>query len=269
MSFLENLVQKECFNFIRPKRAIFITLECGTMLLIASYGHSIYEFELQNIIVFIVELTLYLVQLHFIFLVLMIREHLTYINQRLDGSINKWEEVVLLSEHRAIIVYVAHLGGPENPTEGPDSPNTDLSTSLVLRVRILVLMIREHLVYINHRLDGSVIKCVEVDILAEHRGGIFGVVRLVNAAYSVQVLSSFSYGGICQVKAAIHKELTARQEVHWQFETRHIIAALTTYLIILIQFQLSDQPAKEDQRERNVIHCLNLLNQTNSSYAVN
>nr|CAD7573886.1 unnamed protein product [Timema californicum] len=48
-----------------------------------------------------------------------------------------------------------------------------------------------------------------------------------------------------------------------------IVAALTTYLIILIQFQLSDKHIEEDQREIDVIHCLNYLNQTNSSYALN
>nr|CAD7448375.1 unnamed protein product [Timema bartmani] len=192
--------------------------------------------EHRRRIVGISQLTLYLVQLQFIFLVLMIREHLTYINQRLDGCITKWEEVVLLSEHRAGIVYVANL---------------------VHFTFLVLMMIREHLVYINHRLDGSVIKWVEVDILAEHRGGIVGVVRLVNATYSVQANDT-----ALKVHAIIRRTNEASLK-------NKIVAALTTYLIILIQFQLSDQPAKEYQQERNVIHCLNLLNQTNSSYAVN
>nr|CAD7407456.1 unnamed protein product [Timema cristinae] len=55
---------------------------------------------------------------------------------------------------------------------------------------VLVLMIRENLAYINHRLDSSIVNWEEVAILAEHRGRIVSVARLVNAIYSVQILAS-------------------------------------------------------------------------------
>nr|CAD7263742.1 unnamed protein product [Timema shepardi] len=54
----------------------------------------------------------------------------------------------------------------------------------------LVLAIREHLNHINRRLDYPVVKWEEVVMWSQHRAGIVGVARLVNAAYSVQVLTS-------------------------------------------------------------------------------
>nr|CAD7575680.1 unnamed protein product [Timema californicum] len=128
-----------------------------------------------------------LASIHFIFLVLMIRDHLNHINQRLGYPVVKWEEVVVWSQHRAGIVGVARL---VNTAYSVQVLASVTSIFIVIHFVFLVLAIREHLAHINLRLDYPVVKWEEVVMWSRHRAGIVGVARLVNTAYSVQVLAS-------------------------------------------------------------------------------
>nr|CAD7608343.1 unnamed protein product [Timema genevievae] len=324
--------------------------------------------------------TFILVQSHFMFLVLMIRDHLAYINKRLDYSVVKWEEVVVWSQHRAGIVGVARLVNAaysvqmltavaivaasttylniliqfQLSSKTTKEDGRKVSSKLVHCVNqmilsnntswyyphqqmvaiqliwldsgvshfmFLVLMIREHLAHINKRLDYSVVKWEEVVVWSQHRAGIVGVARLVNAAYSVQMLTavtaffiiittstfcmilslgedslrnnlqyipygqltlSMSYYGLllfqyvyfCESAMSVANDTAVKvhaiiRRTRDAFLQNKIVAASTTYLIILIQFQLSSKTTKEDGRELDVIQCINYLNQTNSSYGLN
>nr|CAD7267679.1 unnamed protein product [Timema shepardi] len=152
----------------------------------------------------------------------------------------------------------------------------------------LVMSVREHLSYINRRLKYSVGRNYEVMVQVEHHAGIVNVARLLNEAYSVQVLTTVTSVFILVTTFAfiLLQDFIHRGQNFEANETAHlvhglmrstkdalllneIVAASTMYLIIQIQFQLSSKISCVNTCDIDLEQCLILFNSTNSYDVIN
>nr|CAD7267280.1 unnamed protein product [Timema shepardi] len=119
----------------------------------------------------------------------------------------------------------------------------------------LVLSLRQHLSYVNSRLTGRAATRGEIHALVEHHDGVVDVARVVNAAYSLPLLLSVTSVFIMLRQFSLqllHSKLhfTACGLFPLDYTLIYsIVGASTTYLIILVQFQMSTRTPFDDSSQ--------------------
>nr|CAD7574169.1 unnamed protein product [Timema californicum] len=171
---------------------------------------------------------------HFMFLVVALRQHLSHINSRLRDGVTERSDLVECAEYHAELTMIL----------------------VKVKFMFLVLALRQHLSHINSRLRDGVMERSDVVECAEYHAGVANdtsvivheLMRRTKDKSLQQELGLFSL-------QLLHSQVkfTACGLFNLDYSLLHsLIGASTIYLIILIQFQLSPESSQKEANELNL-----------------
>nr|CAD7408365.1 unnamed protein product [Timema poppensis] len=239
-----------------------------------------YKYDLTFAAMFVMDSTIYLAQIHFMFLVMSVREHLSYINRRLEYSVGRNYEVMVQVEHHAGIVNVARL---VNEAYSVQVLTTVTSVFILVTTFTFILLqdfihrgqnfevvkvvaFSSWIIFLAWRLYSCVYVCESTTSKANETAHlVHGLMRYTKDALLLNELKQFSL-------QLLHSRIqfTACGLFPLDYSLIHsIVAASTMYFIIQIQFQLSSKTSCVNTCDIDLEQCIILFNSTNSDDVIN